>query len=726
MKRKIILPALLALALVITMVCYGTTQDGQTAEDLEKGAEIDTVTIENGGISLSYNGEEKNFTVTDSSGYVWNSAVYDDLYDSELLNELWLKKVRSILHIAYADISDKNPTVATAVSADADISVKQIENGLELDCRFKKPGISLVCQIRLENGELSLCIPASSVKEEKKSKLISVEFLPYFGACTDGEDGYLMYPDGSGAIKRHSTVPPATMSNTWYTWDIYGNDLKSMDTVLDNQKDGLQTAMLPVFGVKKGDHAFITYSHTGEEEGSINMYPSGYGVALNRMSMSFRYRTSYDIQMSNININGNNTAQSINGLMYNQDMIAVDHEVRYSFLSGDQANYSGMANRYRQILLDSGNLQKSELVGKTSVAVNILMAASEQGFWSNTVAVTTTPEEAKKIMDYVNELGFGDTGIFTLKGWGKGGYGVYPQTVKPDGKVGSTEKLTDLMKAYPQVLLQSELILAGEENGGFSKASDAAKQGNQNVITDTKEVLYLFNTKNVKERMDKLLGTYSSAERVNLSLSSLGKVLYRDENNKNVTHRGTVRGVMEQVLSAAAEKGTVSVSGTNKYILTYADMIFDLPTASSEYFITDMDIPFCQMVLHGSIVYTGDYGNLSSDYSMQLLKWLEYGYVPAFELTACNSEKLKNTNCSSLYSSQYKSNTQRLKEACALYETTLSKVNDAYITEHAVLDSGLVLVKYSNGYSVVINYANQQRQYGEISVSAGGYAVIGE
>ena len=716
-RKNLILPALLLLLAVITTVCYGAAQ-AEKAEEPAAAAQSENVTVQNGGVTLSYNAQEKNFTVTDQDGFVWQSAVYDDQYDSELLNELWLKKVRSVLQISYADISKKNPTVATAVSADAEITVKEAENGLELVCRFKKPSITLTCQLSLENGELVIRIPADKIKEEKKNKLIAVEVLPYFGACADGEAGYLMYPDGSGAIKHHATVPPETMANTWYTWDIYGSDLKSLDTLLENQNEGLQSALLPVYGIKKGDHAFIAYSHVGEEEGSINMYPSGYGLALNRMSMSFRYRTTYDISMSNININGNNTAQNINGLMYNQEIIPDDHEVRLSFLPQAEANYSGMANRYRQILLDNGDLQKSDLVGKTSVAVNILMAASEQGFWSNSVAVTTTADQAADMMAYVKGLGFGDTGIYTLKGWGKGGYGVYPQTAKPDGKVGKLDRLTKL----PNVLLQTELLLAGQENGGFDKASDACKQGNQNVITNEGENRFLFNPQNVQARMEDLLA--STGKKGNLALSSLGKVLYRDENEKAVLHRSAVAGVVKAALAKAT--GTVSVDGANRYVLPYADMIFDLPTVSSEYFITDMDIPFCQMVLHGSVVYTAEQGNLSSDYNKQLLRWLEYGCLPSFELTACNSETLKNTNCSSLYSSQYQANRERLEKAYRLHEEALSKVADAYITEHTLLEGGLVQVRYSNGCRVIVNYTNQQKQLGNVSVAAGGYAVIGE
>ncbi|MBE6974937.1 MAG: hypothetical protein E7436_05555 [Ruminococcaceae bacterium] len=682
--------------------------------------------IEKDGIKLSYDAAEKNFTVTDPYGYVWNSAVYDDLYSSDLLNDLWMKKVRSILYVSYADITGKNPMIKTDYSSDAKILVKEEAGGLRLEFSFKQSDIFLVCEIRIEDGELVIDIPASEIREDDKYKLISVEVLPYFGACGEDEEGYLMYPDGSGAIKYHQSTAPATMSNTWYSWDIYGNDLKTLDTMLDNGKNDLQTAMLPVYGIKKGDHAFIAFSENGEEEGTIYMYPAGYGVKLNRMSMVFRYRTSYDIAMSNININGSNTAQNINGLMYNPDMIVQDHDLHLSFLADDEADYSGMANRYRQILMENGDLARSELVDKIGVAVNILMAASEQGFWSDSIAVTTTPAEAKAIIEYVQSLGFGENGLFNLKGWGKGGYGVWPQSAKPDGKVGSVKDLTALLDLDVKVFLEAELLLAGEANGGFDKVDDAAKLGSQNVITDKNEELFLYNAANFHQRLEKLLDAYKNAEQVNLSLSSIGKVLYRDENKKDVTHRGAVRAELEKLMQSAAEAGTLAVYGANLYTLAYADAVLELPAASSEYFITDQDIPFCQMVLHGSVVYTGEYGNLSSDYDEQLLKWLEYGYTPAFELTHCSSEELKNTNCSSLYTSQYESNRERLEKAYGLYEQMLSKVAGAYITEHRVLEDRLVMVRYSNGYTVLINYSNQAKVHEGTSVAAGSYVAIGD
>ena len=41
-------------------------------------------------------------------------------------------------------------------------------------------------------------------------------------------------------------------------------------------------------------------------------------------------------------------------------MIPGDREIRYTFLRGDKADYSGMACAYRDYLLDSGKMVRKE------------------------------------------------------------------------------------------------------------------------------------------------------------------------------------------------------------------------------------------------------------------------------------------------------------------------------------------------------------------------------
>lgn len=710
----------------IVMIGYSAENNGNSQKETGASEQDRTLILEDEELKVSYEGGTKAFQVTDYSGYMWNSIVTEELCSSDKLNETWQRNAKSIFHITYADISDVDPTIKTAYSYDADIKATKEDSKIYLNCEFASEGIKLVVVLQVDNGELVVSVPAEHISEEKEYKLLGIQMLPYFGASSMQEDGYMVYPDGSGALKYHNSVKSSVTTNHQYSWDVYGSDFLSTDTPQDNEDKELMSAMLPVYGIKKGEHAFIAYSEVGEEESSINLYPAGMGIELNRMSFSFRYRTTYNILMSNININGKDTAKKLNGKMYSEEMIDVNHELRYSFLSGEEADYSGMAGKYRDRLLSNGTLHKSELEENIGVSIEILMAASAQGFFSDTVSVATTAEQVDDIMGFVDEIGFKNHAMYTLKGWSKGGYGVYPQTEKPDGKVASVSEFVKLLDSNHLVSLQVELFYANEDNRGFSRRSDVIKTANQNVITDSESKLFWFNADSVNRKYQSINKTYSAANKLNLSFNTIGEILYRDENKDCAMNRGEVRNVLETTLKQAKERGSVSVEGGNLYALKYADIIYDLPSKSSEYFISDMNIPFCQIVLHGVLPYTGDAGNISSDYDKQILKWLEYGYIPSFELTYSDSEVLKETNYNDLYSSQYTSNASRLEEVLEVYKGYISKVKGAYIAEHTVLGNGLIKIEYSNGCILYINYSQQEQTCDNVTVEAEGCVMVGD
>ena len=241
----------------------------------------------------------------------------------------------------------------------------------------------------------------------------------------------------------------------------------------------------------------------------------------------------------------------------------------------------------------------------------------------------------------------------------------------------------------------------------------------------------LSNLEKVKDRIpqDKIQEFEFDKDSCSFSVAPVGKITFQiveREPYKTVkftTANSPIPLYLWIQLKQVEEKGVVSVEGANQYALKYADLVYGLPETSSEYFISDMDIPFCQMVLYGSVPYVGVYGNLSSDYEKQLLHWLEYGYVPAFELTYSTSEVLKETNYSDLYTSQYESNKERLEKAYKLYENVLSKLNGAYMMEHTVLEKGFVKIEYSNGISIYINYTEKEKTHNGLKVAAGEYLV---
>lgn len=79
-----------------------------------------------------------------------------------------------------------------------------------------------------------------------------------------------------------------------------------------------------------------------------------------------------------------------------------------------------------------------------------------------------------------------------------------------------------------------------------------------------------------------------------------------------------------------------------------------MPEGGSGYALLGESVPFYYLVINGSVPYALETaGNLSPDLQKTKLKWLEYGAVPYFLLSAQNSEKLTDTTAEALFSTGY-------------------------------------------------------------------------
>src|SRR5690606_29735802 len=93
-------------------------------------------------------------------------------------------------------------------------------------------------------------------------------------------------------------------------------------------------AMLGI--IEKGaGNAYLTYSPADNAQSDLN-----------RMQINFEYRTSY---VQRLNASGTSSVSRVQ-----ENMNPFDIKVKYIFLNGHDANYVGMANRYREYLIDQG------------------------------------------------------------------------------------------------------------------------------------------------------------------------------------------------------------------------------------------------------------------------------------------------------------------------------------------------------------------------------------
>lgn len=144
--------------------------------------------------------------------------------------------------------------------------------------------------------------------------------------------------------------------------------------------------------------------------------------------------------------------------------------------------------------------------------------------------------------------------------------------------------------------------------------------------------------------------------------------------------------------------------------------------------LTDEEIPFYEMVVHGFINYAGTPVNLSDeqDIKQQMLRSIELGAAPYFSWSYEPSSKLKFTHFDSKYATYYK---DWYDQAVSMYKEVnkvLSPVQNAQIVNHIRHQEGVVEVRYSNGISIYVNHTDKDVTVHGFAIGAGQYGIEGE
>jgi hypothetical protein len=162
----------------------------------------------------------------------------------------------------------------------------------------------------------------------------------------------------------------------------------------------------------------------------------------------------------------------------------------------------------------------------------------------------------------------------------------------------------------------------------------------------------------------------------------------------------------------------------NAYAIPYATTILNLPTSSSQRNITDVDLPFYQMVIRGLIDYAGSPINLSGSYRQALLTAVETGSYPYFIGSFAPSSEIKNTKYASLYALHYQ---DWLEEAAEIYQelnALLREVQGQGISAWQVVAGNVHQTTFENGLSVIVNYNLEPVTVNGMVIPGQDYAVV--
>ncbi len=716
MKMKKI-TRLLCCALAAALLLAGCQKQGGQENYNQKAADLSVPNSGANDLTFNFDTAAGQFTITDSrNGKVWSNGLTDEYYGQEIINQIHKRNKMSLYSVTYKDPTDLLIAYRNT-DAEMETTYEQDGNRVTAHCSIVGAEISFDIVFELKANTLVVSIPADKIQEGEYNKLVTIELLPYLGASIDTEDGYILFPDGSGALYEFKETAAGNVFP--YQVQVYGNYFYDYEEYLSGVESGIKTAMLPVFGIKQGNGAILGTITKGQADTSITLSPSGYIYKASRVSPTFNYRYAYSMETVN---------EDDEVIMYEENRSTSDFEVQYTFLAGDMANYSGMAQTYREFLLDNGMLNQSD--DTASVSLDFLLSLKKPLLlWSENVSASTF-DGGLEILKTLQEKNISNVKL-NLLGWQSNGYNIYPSHFPVSKASGGAGGLKNLLSGSKElnalVALNDNFFLAQDGQGGYSKRDDVASsvkneaytdEDEENFLLDFRSALEVFENQWVKKAKD------NQVEAVNLD--DIARLIYANGAKKNPLRRTQAEVVLSEMLETAKNNFShVSVSGGNLYGLKYADFLYDIPESSSKDFLFDRDVPFFQMVVHGYIPYVSEIpGNFSDNYTQTVLKWAEYGFVPYYSISESSASILKDCYSKGVFVSKFEDIQSRIEDTVTEFNEKLGVVQKAAITSHNVLDSGLTEVVYDNGATVLVNYSSNPIPYHDITVEAESFTVV--
>lgn len=660
----------------------------------------------------------------ETQAVAWNSIVTQDLYDLERSTQTWKDYMQSLVTITYVSVSDTRGNYLQAYSATEGntIAVQVFSQGVQVSVTFAEASISLTVEIALTEEGIRARIPAQSVQEEGEYYLLSVELFPFFGASSLEEDGYIFMPDGTGTLMHFSQVGNKHIFTDSVKLDVYGNVEQSQLF-----EENTRQVFFPVYGIKRGEKALFANVTAGDSYTriSLNAAVAMAPVKLNRVNFEFVYRHQYRIYLSNIVSNGKDSATTLYGTKSEPDLIRLDRVVEYTFLGGDQADYSGMANTYRAYLQQNGLVNRVETDAMPLTLRFFMGDELDMGAFRKMVATTTLEDVITMIQGYQN-AGVDDLQV-VLQGWTKNGYSVTPQVFRPAGAIGGTAQLKQLNKFLSlneqvQAYLELNVTDADADVGGYSLGSDVIQSAGMEPVTDKMGKSFLLSPFYSAQKMSSALKLTKKYTSFGTAVQTIGATLYQDLLKKRRTDREQTKMQWVSMLEEAAQ-GSVALTECSAYSLKYTDFLYDLPLSSSLHTLADEDVPWLSMVLYGLVPMSTSVGNLSSDLDKTKLQWIENGSVPSYILTKESPTLLQDADYNELYTSCNDMWQERILAVYQDMSQRLQPVQNTTVVRHERPMEGLAVLTYANGYRVAVNYADTAVEYDGQTVPSKDYAV---
>lgn len=578
---------------------------------------------------------------------------------------------------------------------------KKTDNGVELRYTLSekkdKPQfkIPVTLEIVLKDGLMSVSVNCEKIVSGVSGFVVTdLSVMPSFGATAEKNTGdFILVPDGSGALINLEKSKDAN-----YRIETYGSDpaVKSSSE---------HFSIIPAFGFHRGNGAFAAVVTNGDAISEICAATKEKG--LSGVYANFNLAPASEKLIAERPYDGSVS-------------------VSYKFVSGSSVSYGGIAAVCKEQLIRSGKLSTRSVSTEGELPLNVTLI----GCLNRTIGATSEYTGFRNAYDIITLLKSKGVDAISLRYDGALSDGIRQKALAKAGlssKLGGKKAYEELQNYMNTQGFKMFLNLnmttsasggskAGSVSGGKVEVSVPNLFKGYVTSAETFDYTGLAYSK-LSESVVSFMNRMKEHNVSGYCLDDVGSVLFSDMSGKYVDRQKYADEIFSQAIAISTNRDLMVENG-NLYVLKNAGIISQIPMDTTyEESEAYEGVPFVQMILHGTVEYTGPYLNLSENMDKTMLHLIDYGALPAFCWT--NSDYTpKDVEKSALYYDNWTSKSLDVYES---FNSVFSDLRNARMTDRRKLQEGLYRTEYNNETYVYVNYTDSDISYNNMTIKAGSY-----
>ncbi len=670
--------------------------------------------------------DEKNerlaYKIKETGDIWWSSPVNVEL-DTTILDpdkgrdmaSAQRKQVASTSGFKLGDVGETNRgetsvTYTNKCTVSWDVQSDRVVETVKYRIRNSKNKYDILYKINyvLEDDCLYAYVDKGDIEQVNTSSLdghilTKLEIMPYFAAADSTQEGYMIVPDGTGAVINYNNGKSNYQD---YAQQIYGRDYT---TVPLNAPRVTQQAYMPVMATVTGNKGVVMVATDGDANVYAHAQVCGQEKqAYNNCYFEFEVKSTDSFFMS-----GDSSTRLT---VFEKGDIKTDRfGVRYFPVnSSSDVNYADCAEVYRNYLIKEKGLEAKATPNNNDLYLDlyggVMKDTSILGIPFNLKTEITGFDQAKEILNQFRDDGVASMTV-NYNDWTNDSIKKKISTeADPSGTLGGSSDWEDLLKLDDNITVvpsMNNFTMSSSSWGYMTLTSTAIRVSNAYSRQSSYSPAFGVAEKGVSPALltpnkystvfSEMLESYADEKLDSVGFGYYSTRLVSDFSKSDFSSRSnTMKILTEGYQKAKDQLGTVYASGANAFLLPYVNNVSNIPVYSSSFNVTDYDIPFYQMVIHGYLDYASTPVNKSSNTDEVFLLSLASGSQIHYDLTYVDADTLQDTDYDELYYTHYSGWMDMAAKQYKAAQEILAGVSDYTITKYERSDDGK---KFTTTYS---------------------------